>query len=218
MGRIKWTEEHRKFLDQHYSSLTQPHLLEAFNQNFDVEISRASLSCALYRFQIKSGRTGKYEKGNQPWNKGINPWIDRPDAYKRIKPHLFKKNTLPHNTKQNGFITQRSNGYYYIRIDLNEWELLHHYKWKEFHGQIPQGSVITFKDGDISNCHINNLEVVTKKELFLKATVYSDARIAYQMSRTFQDNKELKDEFQQFPKLLEIQRLQNILNQKIKKI
>lgn len=37
--------------------------------------------------------------------------------------------------------------------------------WEQHHGAIPKNYVITHTDGDVHNCHIGNLECVTRAEL-----------------------------------------------------
>lgn len=44
----------------------------------------------------------------------------------------------------------------------------HRYVWEQEHGEIPKGHNISFKDGDISNCDIDNLECISNAELGIK--------------------------------------------------
>lgn len=42
---------------------------------------------------------------------------------------------------------------------------LHQLIWQEAHGPIPPGHVLTFRDGDRANCRLDNLELVTRREI-----------------------------------------------------
>ena len=43
--------------------------------------------------------------------------------------------------------------------------LVHHWVWQHFNGPVPRGSYIKFKDGDRWNWRIENLELITPREL-----------------------------------------------------
>jgi hypothetical protein len=37
--------------------------------------------------------------------------------------------------------------------------------WEKKHGPVPKGTALIFKDGNVENCRIGNLEIVTRAEL-----------------------------------------------------
>jgi len=75
---------------------------------------------------------------------------------------------LPHNTKYNGCITQRTDKsgtpYKYIRIDLGKWELLHRYNWEQANGPIPKNNILRSINGDTLNCDTSNWNLITRAE------------------------------------------------------
>lgn len=80
------------------------------------------------------------------------------------KETQFKKGQLPYNTKYDGCITVRSDGYKYIRLAMNKWVLYHRYVWEQAYGPIPPGMILVFKDRNPLNCDLGNLELITRSE------------------------------------------------------
>ena len=102
-------------------------------------------------------RKGRFAKGIIPFNKGTK-------GLKGANKTSFKKGNLPHNTKKDGAISVRSDGYKYIRIAKGKWVLLHRHIWKQAKGTIPEKHLIVFKNKDRMNCNINNLECISMAE------------------------------------------------------
>jgi hypothetical protein len=59
-------------------------------------------------------------------------------------------------------------GYQFIKVKPggwpNAWRRLHHVEWETANGPIPDGYVIAFRDGNVENIDIDNLELVHKDE------------------------------------------------------
>ncbi len=51
-----------------------------------------------------------------------------------------------------------------IRCADGEWRNVGILVWEKFHGSMPKGHVIMFKDGNACNCHPDNLIAITKME------------------------------------------------------
>ena len=112
-------------------------------------------------------RKGMYRKGQTAFNKGKkqSEWMSS-EAIERTSKSRFKKGQLPHNTRQDFAISKRHDEgryYYYIRLGLSNWVLLHRYIWELHNGKIPKGVNIQFKDGDSTNCRIENLFSVSRE-------------------------------------------------------
>lgn len=119
---------------------------------------------------MASGLHHRFKKGQQPPNKGKKQ-IEymSAEAIEKTKDTRFKKGNIPHNAKeQDGEIVWRAdkNGlhYYYIRIALGKWELLHREIYKKHFGEIPKGMIVIFKDGNPKNIAPNNLLAITRAE------------------------------------------------------
>lgn len=69
-----------------------------------------------------------------------------------------------------GTILTKTDGYLWKKIDdkpggwQQNWRQLHLLVWEEHHGPIPEGYRVIFKDGDRTNCSIENLAMVTMAE------------------------------------------------------
>ena len=81
----------------------------------------------------------------------------------------FKKGNRPHNYKPVGAIIYDKNGYKVIKVSdegrqRDKWCYLHRYNWEKAHGEIPQGHIVIFLDGDKENCSVDNLALIDKRE------------------------------------------------------
>jgi hypothetical protein len=117
----------------------------------------------------KRKRDSQKKKGDIPFNKGLK----RKDymsasSIEKVKRTQFKKGNKPHNTKFDGAIVARKDSsgvaYKYIRIEKGVWQLLHRHIWQQVHGEIPDGYLVAFKDGNTENVNIENLELISMTE------------------------------------------------------
>jgi len=60
-------------------------------------------------------------------------------------------------------IFKNQKGYLIVRFK-NKVIPLHRYIWEQHHGKIPRGMEIHHKDHDITHNHLNNYELITKKD------------------------------------------------------
>ena len=122
---------------------------------------------------IKAGIAYRYKPGNVSWNKG-GKMSD--DVYIKAAPTMFKKGNRPNNWKTNGTIVIRldksGRKYKYIKISDSNWQLYHRYLWEQAFGQIPKNSKLIFKNGDSSDCDLNNLELITLAEAMNRNTIH----------------------------------------------
>jgi len=120
-----------------------------------------SVASAMKRHQIKTGRSGHFQKGHMPHNKYTRG---------KMKPNKtsFRPGQEPHNTKQDGAISTRKdsngNAYQFIRLSKGKWVLYHRHIWEQANGPIPSGNIVTFIDGNSMNCELANLRMITKAE------------------------------------------------------
>lgn len=117
----------------------------------------------------KRKRDNQKKKGDPAFNKGMKQSeFMSPEAIERTKATRFKKGNQPHNTHYDGKISIRNHKddrpYKYVRVSLGEWRLLHHVIWEEQFGEIPEGMIVAFKDGDTFNTSIENLEMISMME------------------------------------------------------
>lgn len=110
----------------------------------------------------------QFKKGHQPATKGkqMHTLIKKKESIKAWKSSMFKSGHKPYNTGKNGEIRWRNvPGYFFIRIEQNQWEFLHRHIWEEENGPVPEGCNIIFIDGNRHNCQLENLKCITNAEL-----------------------------------------------------
>lgn len=120
----------------------------------------------------KGGVSTQFKKGHASFNKGMKMSAE---LYEKVKPTMFKKGNRPHNWKPDGTIEQRidnsGKAYLHIKIKDSHWMLYHRYVWEKEVGPIPKGFIVSFKDGNIKNCDIENLELITRMENMKRNTI-----------------------------------------------
>jgi hypothetical protein len=118
------------------------------------------------------GKVTQFKKGHTPANKGQKMSTD---VYQKVAKTMFKKGNKPMNTQPIGTIHQRSDKsgkmYLYIKLADSNWQLLNRYTWEQYHGPIPKGLIVAYKDGNYLNNDINNLMLLTKKENMARNTI-----------------------------------------------
>ena len=77
---------------------------------------------------------------------------------------LRANTTVNPNEKAPGSISPDKDGYLRVKLADGRWRLLHHVVWENHNGPIPNGHMVIFLDGDISNTDIKNLALVTRAE------------------------------------------------------
>ena len=119
----------------------------------------------------KRKKESRFQLGDEPFTKGkkLSDFMS-PEAIANSKFHRFKKGIRPHNTaERDGVIRIRKSGSgrksKWIRIKEGEWQQFHYKIWEEKHGKIREGMVIWFKDNNSMNCELDNMELITRKEL-----------------------------------------------------
>lgn len=121
---------------------------------------------------FQGGVKTQFKKGSTPYNKGRKLSAE---VYSKAAPTMFKKGTRPHNWKPDGTIEPRKDSknrtYLWIKIKDSHWVMYHRYIWTQHNGEIPPSQVLVFKDGNTSNCDLDNLELITKLENMSRNTI-----------------------------------------------
>lgn len=142
-------------------NLTRKELAHAFNATWGTNLSDDAIKGACLRFGIKTGRSGRFKKGQSSWNtgkKGVNG----------TSSTVFKKGQIPHNHNPIGHVRYcKKDGYMEVkltdtRVTRNDYRAVHREVYKHYNGSIPKGHIISFRDGDIYNLSIDNLELVSR--------------------------------------------------------
>lgn len=157
-------QQARDFIRDNYNKYTNIELAQITG------VSKSTVQAVRRQYGLKKEvNTGCFQKGHAPHNKGkkVHEYAS-PEAIERMRGTQFKKGDLPHNTRKNGDISVRRDKsgreYYYMRVSLGKWELLHRLIYEKHHGPIPDGMAVRFRDGDTSNLSLANLELISLQE------------------------------------------------------
>lgn len=168
------TNEQKDFIFKNYKGISNRDLTEMFNQEFGMELKIDKIKNFKSRNKLDSGLTGYFEKGQAPLNKG-KKWDDYVSKEGQVNSRktTFKKGRVPLHTKPIGSCYVDCDGYLYVKVrdkgtryGMNgKWQQYHHLVWIDAYGPIPKGKVVMFLDRNKSNFDIDNLKLVSRKEL-----------------------------------------------------
>lgn len=159
----KYTEAQVQFIYKNNHGRSAAELTEMFNKHFNTDrMTLKKMKSFRGNHKLDSGLTGRFEKGQTSWNKGLKGVM-----LGGIKTQ-FKKGHRPHNAKNVGDETLGKDGYIFIKIaEPNKWKSKHQLIYEKHHGKIPRGNVVIFADKNNRNLDINNLVLVKRSELLL---------------------------------------------------
>lgn len=118
------------------------------------------------RKKVQSGLTGRFEKGQESWNKGKK----FPGTGNKTS---FKPGHISRNAKPLGHRFKVKEGYWVVKVrehvkdshNQRTWEYEHHLLWEKHYGPIPKGFRVVFIDQNKDNVTIDNLMLVGNSEL-----------------------------------------------------
>ncbi len=171
MGRTKgiknsrkmhiWTNEEKIYMAEITPGNSHKDILRLMSEKFNYDFTMTQITAAIKRYKLNTGRTGRYEKGRIPYNKGTKG-IMKPNKTS------FKKGDIPANHREVG--SERINVYGYTEVKVaepNKWKLKHRVIYEEHYGEIPKNHNVIFADGNKLNLDINNLVLVNKDQLLV---------------------------------------------------
>lgn len=121
------------------------------------------------------GAAFRFPKGHVPANKGLR----RPGwGPGRMKATQFKKGFAT-NWHPVGS-TRLVDGYLYRKVSdvrnvpwTRNWLPENRLVWEAAHGPVPAGYALAFKNGDRTDCRLDNLELISRRELMARNTVHN---------------------------------------------
>lgn len=117
---------------------------------------------------------GRFEKGHATWNKGVRFVAGGRSAETRFKP-----GSRPHTWHPVGHERVTKDGYIQRKMTdtgttRHDYIGLHILLWREHHGEVPQGHVVVFRNGDKTAIRIDNLECITRQELMRRNSYHTN--------------------------------------------
>ena len=154
----RYTKEEQEFMRRYVPGHSHREIQQAFCEQFGWNISINQVKTYIKNHKLNTGRTGRFEKGHVPANKG-----EKGVCAEGCKKTWFKKGNIPVNHRSVGSERINKDGYIEIKVEEpNKWRLKHRVVWEMAHGEIPKDNVIIFKDNDKTNTDIDNL-ILTEK-------------------------------------------------------
>ena len=107
-----------------------------------------------------------FAKGHRPGNAGKKQTeFMTPEAIARTVATRFKPGLLSWNHKEVGHERIKVDGYIEVKVaEPNKFVMKHRLTWEHHNGKIPQGYNVQFRDGNRTNCDINNLYLISRSE------------------------------------------------------
>ena len=177
-----YTAEEKEFLKEYVPGHSHKEIAEEFNNRFPDKVTPQQIKSAVTRYHLNTGHTGRFEKGMVSHNKGQRMTSDQ---YKLAEPTMFKPGSIPANTLPIGTELELPDGYIWVKInDIPKakknvnWRQKHRLIWEQNIGEIPDGYLVIFKNGDRKNFDIDNLACISKQvhlQLTRKHLRYEDA-------------------------------------------
>lgn len=171
----RWPKGMYEFIRDNSWGVSSKEMAEMVNEKFGTDFNQHRMKVFRAKYHIRSGLTGWYQKGHAPGNKGkkLEEYVKDPERLEDIRQRIgatqFPKGHRPANELPVGTITLSPDGYLLRKKQMQgsqweRWEFLHRAVWEEHNGPIPEGMVVTFRDGDKQNCDISNMMLVSKGE------------------------------------------------------
>ena len=175
MNRKVWTNEEVSILENMYSrtDVFAAEIAERLGRTVS-QVYNKALALGLHRPSDARSRAGKigarteaamehrFRKGSVPANKGKKM---SPALYAKCEPTMFKKGRPSLNKRPIGSERVNKDGYIEMKIsEPNKWVVKHRFIWETFHGPIPEGYNVQFKDGDPTHTSLDNLYLISRSD------------------------------------------------------
>lgn len=156
----KYTDEEKRFMQEYVPGHSYAEIQKAFIEKFGWKISIGQVNSYIGNHHLNTGRTGCFEKGHIPDNKGKKM---TKEVYAKVEPTMFKNGHVPHNYRPVGSERINRDGYVEVKVkDPKTWRLKHRIVWEAANGEIPQDSIVIFRDGNKLNIELKNLILIKK--------------------------------------------------------
>lgn len=157
----KWTKEEKNYLREIAPGRSREEMTQLMCEKFDYPFTVGQIISACSRYQIKSGRDTTFKKGHETWIKGKKGLL-KPNATS------FKKGNIPPNFRPVGSERIDRDGYHLIKTgNPNKWQYKHILIWEDVNGPLPEGHAVLFADGNKTNFDLDNLVLVSRRELLV---------------------------------------------------
>lgn len=158
----QWTTEEIQYLKEITPGRHYKEIFELMNKKFEYNFSYSQVTAAIKRYGLKTGFTGRFEKGHISFNKGVKGFMG-------ANKTSFKKGNIPKNKKPVGSERVDVDGYTMIKVaEPNVWKLKHRVLYEKHHNvKLNSKDKVIFADGDKTNFDIENLILLNNNQLLI---------------------------------------------------
>jgi hypothetical protein len=167
-GRTKFSKAERLWLKRR-QTMPRREFWAAYVGKFGREISLEAFKALGDRLGLRTGRTGRIEKGHVPANKGKQMPFNANSAATRFKKgnrtgranQVYKPIGTERFSKE-GYLERK------IHDDLpmqSRWRAVHIVNWEALHGAVPAGHCLKCLDGNKVNTDPSNWELISRAVL-----------------------------------------------------
>ena len=173
--REPWTERQLAYLRKHYADMRAEDIAKRVRHTTGsvwrtaskLGLKKSPEFLAQWGHMVAStegARANQFAKGQEPANKGkrIEEFMSE-EGIKRSSRTRFKAGHRPHNQRDIGTECVHGDGYVYLRIESG-CVLKHRYVWEQANGEVPDGYVVAFRDGNRQNCDLSNLYLLSRED------------------------------------------------------
>lgn len=160
----------------------------AFTDTFGREdVRAANLHSLRKRMGWRTGRTGWFEPGQTPHNRGKACAPGTGGRHPNARATQFRKGQEPHNTRHVGHRRLSKDGYVEVSVaETNphtgyhrRYVQEHRWRWTKENGPVPEGHALKCLDGDKTNTDPSNWEVIPRGVLARLNGGRHKTRLAY---------------------------------------
>ena len=165
----KWTKQEDELFISLYPDHPNTYLCEVLHRSMSA-ISNRALTLGLRKtpeFAKQQREKNQFKKGNVPFNKG-KKWEHFMSEEGMRNSAKTQFSGEPHNTRPPGYemlrtADKKGRRYWWIKpADGRRMMPKHRWLWEQAYGSIPKGYNVQFKDGDTTNCVLDNLYLITR--------------------------------------------------------
>ncbi|OPY59144.1 MAG: hypothetical protein A4E55_00361 [Pelotomaculum sp. PtaU1.Bin035] len=156
----------KDFIKANHKGVGPKEMAKLLNEAFGTNYTHSQMKAWYDRHKLNSGVTGYFPKGNIPFNKnkkGVFLGGEAAEAA-QFKPGHKAWNWVPVGSER-----VNADGYVDIKVDdgklQKNWKGKHIVIWEAANGPVPPGHVIIFGDGNNRNFDLDNLILVSRKQL-----------------------------------------------------
>lgn len=188
MARRFWTPEEDALLAALYPCTPTQEIAERLSRSIRAVYARAdSASLKKAPEYFEEGHGGRLKRGRAPnatsfrpghatWNKGKR-WVSGGrSAETRFKAGHRPTQWVPVGTEvvdRDGYRKRKVRDDAPPGMSRRNWKFVHVLTWEEANGPVPPGHAVVFANGDRSDIRLDNLALVSRRELMGRNTVHN---------------------------------------------